>query len=631
MTLRPRLLDFSIAAIVLHLLFLFLFRRYPAPLSALDGTFVPAAAAAFLLIWRRVDGPRAALAGTFLVLWCALHEVGGRIGSDGAVLFSYLRSAVLEGRIPDARFEAGPVLFWLPFYLVTHAVVKVAASLGASVPADGASYPYVQAVCLASLFWAFVGVMLSVAIARRGFDARLASAGAVVLWLASPLLWYTLYEPSMPHAVALAAVSLFLASWLRARDRGGWLQWGAAGLAAGVMLSVQRYEVFYLLLPALSALSGVRDLLRDRERARVQSAFAAGGAFLAAFVVGTAPLWIVQLASRGALMNPGEARLAVWLWSGGSLVELLFSSKHGLFSWSPAVYLAVLGLLSRLHHRDPLASRFLLTLAAGMALLATRWDEGESFGSRRFTEAFPLLLFGFCGFLDWARRSPRALTAFVCAALILANLLLADLVRRGEVPKTTTFSFSDAAARATSRLYGAVGHPSAAPASWWFALRYGVRPDRFDTIWGSRRFHDWSIDVGSSADLPHLGRGWSVSEKTSDGRWYRWSLGESSSLFLQLFEPYRYRLRLEGAAAKAPDGGPQAVHVEVNGAGAGALSFAARHGAEEMLVPADYWRPGLNEIVFRYRYTVRASEAYGGNDPREIALRLERVALTISR
>jgi hypothetical protein len=587
-TLRPRLIDFSLAAIGIHLLFLFLFRRYPAPFSLLDGTFVPAAAAAFLLIWLRVKGRRAALAGTFLVLWCALHELGGRIGSDGAVLFAYLRSAVLEGRIPDARFEAGPVLFWLPFYLATHALVKVASTLGGSIPADGASYPYVQAVCLASLFWAFAGVLLSVAIARRGFDENLASAGAVVLWLASPLLWYTLYEPAMPHAVALAAVSLFLVSWLRARDRGGWLRWGAVGLMAGLMLSVQRYEVFYLLLPMLSALSRARDLMRDRARARVQEALASSGAFLGAFLVGTAPLWMVQLASRGSVVDPGEARLALWLWSGGSLVELLFSSKHGLFSWSPAVYLAVLGLLYRLGRRDPLASRFLLTLLFGMGLLATRWDEGESFGSRRFTEAFPLLLFGFCGFLDWARRSPRALAGVVCAALIVTNLLLADLVRRGEIPKTTTFSFSDAAARGASRLYGAVGHLSAAPANWWFALRYGVRPDRFDAIWGSRRYHDWSIDVGSDADGPHLGRGWSLSEKTSDGKWFRWSDGESSSLFLQLFEPYRYRLRLEGAAAKAPDGGPQTVHLEVNGAGAGVLSFSAQPGVEETLVPAEY-------------------------------------------
>jgi hypothetical protein len=272
-TSRSRILDLSIAAIALHLLFLFLFRRYPAALSPLDGTFVPSAALAFVLIWRRVEGARAALAGTFLLLWCALHEVGGRLGSDGAVLFSYLRSAVLEGRIPDPRFEAGPLLFWLPFYVVAHAATKVASSLGASIPADGASYPYVQAVCLASLFWAFVGVVLSVAIARRGFDARLATAGAVVLWLASPLFWYTLYEPSMPHAVALAAVALFLACWLRARDRGGWQSWAPVGLTAGLMVSVQRYEVFYLLLPMLSALSGARDLLRDRTRERLEGAF----------------------------------------------------------------------------------------------------------------------------------------------------------------------------------------------------------------------------------------------------------------------------------------------------------------------------------------------------------------------
>jgi hypothetical protein len=664
--------------LLLHLVFLFLFRRYPRMLGALDDTFFPAAVAAFVIVllrlrsrsaiaerhrirerWRpglwleNLDGPKAALIGCFLGLFFTLHEYGGGVGNDGVILFSYVRSLTIDGdldlrnefdefipekfrplqpsagALPRPPFEIGPALFWLPLYGLTHAAVKISAELGGSIPANGYSHPYVRAVCLASLIWSFVGVVLSYLIARSSFAPGLAAFGAIVLWLSSPLLWYTIYEPSMAHAVSLAAVALFLTAWLGARDRGGWRSWGAVGLAAGVMLSVQRYNLFYLVLPAVTLLGRARVHLWREKRIDAAAAIRAATAFGVGLLVSTAPLWLYQLALGASVVDGQEPSLALRLWQRGSLVEFLFSSKQGLFSWTPAAYLAVLGLVYRFSRRDFLAASFLLTLGLGAFVLSTKWDEGYSFGSRRLTEAFPIFLFGFCGFLEWARRSPRALTAAVCAALAIWNVLLVGQVHRGEIPAMNTFAFSDAAGRAVTRLYSEVGHPFAIPANWVFAWAYGVPPDRFDSIWGHRPYHDWTLEVGSSSDEHHLGRGWSVRERSPAGKTFRWSEGDQSSWLVHLYGPFHYRLRVEGEPARSPDGEPQVVVVQINGRGAGAMSFSDGASVQEILIPPPFWRAGLNEIAFRYRYTVRADETYGGADPRLIALRLERLELLI--
>ncbi len=241
---------------------------------------------------------------------------------------------------------------------MTHCVVKLAASHGGTFAADGYGYPYVRAVCLASLLWAFVGVALSFAIVRRSYGGSLAAVGAVVFWLASPLFWYTVYEPTMPHAVALGAVALFLTAWLRARDHGGFRAWGTVGLAAGLMLSVQRYDAFYLLLPALTFAGRFHDLLRGGTRFDSKGNFACVLANLFGLAIERQPLWMFQLATEGSLLRAGEPELALSLWKRGSVVEALFSSKHGLFSWTPAAYLAVIGLAGRAVRRDALARHY---------------------------------------------------------------------------------------------------------------------------------------------------------------------------------------------------------------------------------------------------------------------------------
>lgn len=675
------IIELLLAVTSLHLVFLFLFRRYPIPVGWLGTEFLPGALLVFALAWVRmwtdknpngdlipfgdrwrpgmalqgIRGPAVLLLGCFLVVFFALNEYGGRVGNDGRIIYTYVRSLVVDKDLDltnefdefvpgqsDALREAlrtgggvppnelGAAFFWLPFFASTHALLKLSAVFGGTIPADGYSYPYIQAVCLASLLCAFAGVILSYLMARRYFDPEVASWGAVVLWLASPLFWYTVYEPSMPHAVSLAAVAMFLFSWFRARDTGGVATWTWVAFTAGVMVSVQRYNVLFLTAPLMTLLGRVRETPSLREGAKLRQAGWVAGLSLLAFAAATAPLWLYHwLATGSILRNIDIPAKALEYWRNPSISEFLFSSDRGLLSWTPAAYLSVFGLMVMFWRRKTVAGIFLMTLSVGVYLLSSTWDEGSSFGSRRLTEAYPIFLFGFCNVLVMAKRSPRVLLGLACLFLITWNFLLVGQVRRAEIPQMGTFRFSEAASRGVDRLYQKVGHPFAAPANWVFSWVYGVSPDRFDLVWGHRLYHNLTIDVGSPSDMYFVGKGWSVAERTSAGRTYRWSDGAESSWLVYLFAPYRYRLILTGEAAHGSDGLPQRIGLEINGNAPGLVSLAPGKTVAEAVVQAEFWKAGLNEIVFRYSYTVNAGEAYGTSDPRRIAVRLERLELRL--
>ncbi len=682
---RVVVLELAAVGLTLHLGFLALFRHYPPPLSWMPDSFLGGGALLLVVVWlrtrseyRRVElawrerllpgrwlsgigMPGIILLAGFVGVFYGLEEHGGRVGNDGEMLYVYVRSLVIDhdldltnefdefvqqkfqyiarqarkdGESPDPGNEIGPVVFWLPFFLLAHWLVIAGGWLGGSIPADGYSYPYINAVCLGSLVWAFVGVVVSYRIASRWFSPTLAALGAVALWLASPLFWYTVYEPSMSHAVSTAAVALFVWSWIRVEEHPGARRWAWLGVSAALMLSVQRYNLFYLLLPASTLVrytgrdAGVREPgSRKRLGRRLAWAVAALGAV-------TAPLWIYNLLVHGRLLREGDLpATAIMYWRHPFFFEFLFSSNHGLFAWTPAAYLAAIGLAVLAIRRSPRTGILLATLVCGVYLLSSTWDwySGYSFSSRRLTEAYPLFLVGFCGFLSWAVASPRIVLGIGVALLAGWNIQLAEQLKSGDLPAMDTFSFAKAAQRGVEDTYRRIGHPPSIPANWVFARLYGVSPDRFDTVFGHRAYNNLTIDVGEEGDVYFLGRGWSIPERDSSGVSFRWSEGPSSSWLVSLFDPYDYHLSLRGGIARHPERDRQSVGLEVNGERVAVLSWRRDESEVETVVPRRFWRSGLNEIVLRYGYTVPGGEIYGGADPRLLGIRLARLELQIEK
>jgi hypothetical protein len=119
------------------------------------------------------------------------------------------------------------------------------------------------------------------------------------------------------------------------------------------------------------------------------------------------------------------------LWNFGSpaLLKICVSSEHGLFSWTPILALAVIGLFF-LRRQDKFLS--LYSIATFSAYVYTigcylDWAGISSFGSRFFVSLTPLFILGLAAFFHWMTYSWRERPANILVTSITALLIVWNL------------------------------------------------------------------------------------------------------------------------------------------------------------------------------------------------------------
>ncbi|HEX8221193.1 MAG TPA: glycosyltransferase family 39 protein [Chloroflexia bacterium] len=326
----------------------------------------------------------------------------------------YLKKEDLTG-LPINVAPIGTGLFWLPAYAVTHLFVTVANSLGANVPADGYSQPYITAICLTSYLLGCAGLLLCYLISRRLFGKRVSAVGVAVTWLATPLVFYTVVAPPWSHATSLFTVTLFLWYWLRTRRETGrgWREWLALGLCAGLMMLVREQDALFLIVPGLEVAVRVVSQWR-KSRLADRDALLRPVAGLILMGVTASIVFIPQLVAYRAItgrFGPSRVVAGKFTWTSPNALNVLFSPEHGLVPWTPVVVVALLG-LALLWRRDRLLAGalavafFVQVYIAGSFLT---WQSAGSFGQRRFINSTAILVLGLVAVLSWvlARGVPR--------------------------------------------------------------------------------------------------------------------------------------------------------------------------------------------------------------------------------
>jgi hypothetical protein len=322
-----------------------------------------------------------------------------------------LDGPTIRGHIPN-KYPIGVALTLAPGYLLAHAVAHALFALtsaGWTVP-DGYSLPYwvVCAVWLLSMAFVHMEVLDRLLTQQIGLSGRATVLGIALFWLATPCFFYTVHRPLMPHVTSAFWVSV--AVWgtavvLRRLAGDGQVSSARLALVALAMaMAVITRPTNAMLLPVLGLLvwrivrtQGVRPL------------------FSPLVVVGGA----VPLLAQGAVWRTMYGR---WIhytyggegfnWTQPALWQTLFSSRSGLFFWSPLLLLAVIGLFLRRGVNGRIVSRDLaLCGLAGAGLLWYAnsawhaWWFGTAFGARAFLALTWLFVLGLAAFIDAATRS----------------------------------------------------------------------------------------------------------------------------------------------------------------------------------------------------------------------------------
>ncbi len=636
MTLRLRAAGVLLALSLLDLLLLVVTGRLSL-LSALGAPAVDAwgfaaraALAALLFVLRfrqlapptqRLSGPGLALALLFFPLLAHFQIGGGRLSGDGLSYYVFVHSVWKDHdfdladdydhfgmlsrgdlAVPTSTghrrtiYSVGPAVVWGPYFLIGEAVGRLHRSLGADVDLSGFGPYHTNAVALGSFLYGYFALVLIFALIRRHYREPTALVATLLVLTATFHYWYMVLQPTYAHAASAFFAALVILLWDRGRATSGPLSFLALGLLLGLAMCVRWQNGVLLLLPGLDLLQrGLRD---PRSLA---GQCGRGALLLLGTLLGAMPQmlawkaiydeWILPYPPQG----PGFVRLHhPWI------LETLFSSRHGLLSWTPVFWLGFLGLVPLLRRRPglaaPLLAPFVLMTWVNMGV-ADYWG-GHSFSNRRFDSLLPVFALGFAASLEWLRRRirerPRLVLLALCACLVAWNVSLAEALRRNLIPRDDTVSFSSLARANTQVFSEAVGFPGTWPASWVFALRHDRPPSQFDLLVGRYLFHMQNnlggvIDVGSAGDEALLGEGFAGPE-SHEGRVSRRLKGPARA-FATLNHAEDLELRFEVAATQ-----PREVLVQVNGREAGRFPVAGGWSEARLRVPEVFWRREINEL-----------------------------------
>ncbi len=348
----------------------------------------------------------------------------GRIDAKGHINANQYTST---GHL-DNHFSVGPAILWSPFLILAHAGVSLYDHFGGEIAADGFSKPYLIAMALGTAVYGFLAVLISFSLARRFVPENWAFLAALGIWFGSPLPVYMYFNPSWSHAQAAFAVALFFWYWIRTRDSRAWWQWAILGAVGGLMMDVYYINALLLLIPLCESAALLWSAFKNNRPHPFGAVVFKNIAFCVAIFLTFLPTLITKKIIYGSYLNFGYTEH--WFWKSPAFFRVCFSSEHGLFSWTPILALAVVGLVFLREHDRTVALYLLMAFMLYVYAIGCyqNWHGISSYGSRFFVALTVVFVIGLAAFFDWFARACRQRTAArytataATAILILWNL-----------------------------------------------------------------------------------------------------------------------------------------------------------------------------------------------------------------
>lgn len=616
-------------------------------------TVVGLAAAAAVFLAFAVPRRRAVVlfAALFAAGAAAQPPLGARLQSDGFYYYAYLRSIVFDRDVSLANdytllgltdkphlfqptrtgyaqsaWTVGPAIVWSPFFAAGHIVASRLATRNPNITADGISFPYRQAVCLAGLFYGLLGCWFCYRITARFHPPLLAAAAAAGVAGGSFVLWYMVKEPSMTHAPSMAAVAGFTWAWLASRERRTTAGWALLGLLAGFMTLIRWQNALFALLPAIDAAAALVSAWRRSDRAAFAATVRHGLLFTACATLAFLPQMLAWKAIYGSWLAVSPVGPQI-RWSDPHIVDILWSSRNGLFATSPALYCAALGLMA-FAARRPSPGLPMIAAAGAMVYfnsIIQDWWGSDGYGMRRFDGLIPFFTIGLATFARGvtraAQRWPAAAPALAGAALVLWNLTLMQTAQAGALRIGETTSMGAIGSRQAETAVRWIGHPFSWPVNLLYAWRNGVGPSRYDLLRVNAFLGDPArpygrVDVGTEDEI-FVVSGWHAPELDGTAS-FRWA-SDRAELLVPLDHRADLRVQLRARAFAVPSQPTQRLRIDVNGHAGGEWELGSEWQTIEYVAPRAVWRAGVNRVVLRFAAALRPVDVGMGGDTRPLA------------
>jgi hypothetical protein len=343
------------------------------------------------------------------------------------------------GRLKN-KYGVGWAVAGIPFFIAADNIVAAANAGGLGpIPHDGYGPIYQYALLLGQLGYAAASLILAWQIVRRWVPGPEALQGVLLCWLGSFLFVYQTWQLSMAHNLTFFAITWAWWAALRIHEKragpGIWIQ---LGLASGLAVITRYQAALYLLFPLWVALCEIRQ---GGRAARIGLGLALVAGSLAIFPQLLA--WKIVYGSWIVDSYPNER----FYWFAPHVLEVLFSPFHGLFYWSPVLFIGLIGFLAWARSGGAIAWVWTGCLGAVVWTNAAwgEWWFGASYGARAFEGCVLFFMLGTAWLLQRTASRPWLKTALVILLLAFAaaNLTLSRQVLKNRIPAEQPVTYAE--------------------------------------------------------------------------------------------------------------------------------------------------------------------------------------------
>jgi hypothetical protein len=232
----------------------------------------------------------------------------------------------------------------------------------------------------------------------------------------------------MSHAATFFAGSAFLAWWWRVRERNDVRSWAILGLLAGALSLARWQDILFAGAPLLSDVMTGWIAISRRIRSRV--------VYVAVIVLCLVPQMLDWKFMFGKYLTVPQG--SIFVFPPPFIPNVLLSSEHGWFIWTPLALLGVVGLITGAIKAPRVFVPWIAVIALEVSLIASipvTWHSGPAFGNRYMTSSAPVVGFGMLYLLCRSRWPVRILAATAAAVCCLFSVLFAVQFRLDLIPK----------------------------------------------------------------------------------------------------------------------------------------------------------------------------------------------------
>lgn len=300
------------------------------------------------------------------------------------------------------KYSIGQAVVYSPFFFIAHAW----ALNSSQYPVDGFSFPYQFMISMGMLLWTIIGLIYMRKSLLLYFSESVTALGILGIVLGSNYLNYVAIDGAMTHNTVFTIYAVLIYLSIRFHKNPTWGKALGIGACVGLASLIRPTEIISCLLPILWGVNlyNKEDLLERIE------AFKKQWLKLLAAVLVTAMIGFIQLAywnyaSGDWLVYSYEDQGFSWLRP--HLFNGILSYRTGWLVYSPLMVFSLIGFINLFRKNKGI---FYPTFIFAMSFIyiAFAWDiwwYGGSLGQRTMVQAYPILLFPFCGFIEWTLAS----------------------------------------------------------------------------------------------------------------------------------------------------------------------------------------------------------------------------------